>query len=133
MTTVHPGYVRAPELLPVPRPDRIHPEQAAGRACVWCTAEPTIGLGTRMTTRLGKVDTWAPRACDGCAARQAARVLTIHVKNCYRCRERDGCLDARALRQLATSSHSRTAIRRPVRGRGARDESGKTAPLGAAD
>ncbi|MCI3153242.1 hypothetical protein ELQ39_16030 [Streptomyces sp. GB4-14] len=104
--------MRAPELLPVPRPDRIHPEQAAGRTCVWCTAEPTISLGTRMTTRLGTVVSWAPRACHPCAAREAARVLAIHIRSCYRCCVRDGCPDARALRQLA-DSRSRSDIRRP--------------------
>lgn len=98
---MHPDFVRAPELLPVPRPDRIHPEQAAGRACVWCAHEATISLGTRLTTRLGSVDTWAPRACHGCAAREAGRVLAIHIANCYRCRSRDRCLDAQALRRLA--------------------------------
>jgi hypothetical protein len=104
VTTVHPDFVRAPELLPVPRPDRIRPEQAAGRLCVWCgESEPTVGLGSRLTTRLGAVDTWAPRACQPCAASEAARVLAIHVTNCYRCCVRDGCADARALRQLADS------------------------------
>jgi hypothetical protein len=106
VTAVHPDFVRAPELLPVPRPDRIRPEQAAGRLCVWCgESEPTVGLGSRLTTRLGAVDTWAPRACQPCAAREAARVLAIHVTNCYRCCVRDGCADARALRQLADSRY----------------------------
>ncbi|MFF5801580.1 hypothetical protein [Streptomyces albogriseolus] len=114
MTAVHPGYVRAPELLPVPRPDHIHPEQAAGRACVWCAAEPTIGLGTRMTTRLGAVVSWAPRSCQPCAAREAARVLAIHARSCYRCCVHDRCPDARALRQLA-DSRSRPEVRRPDR------------------
>ncbi|MGA5330938.1 hypothetical protein ACPCJT_20135 [Streptomyces griseoincarnatus] len=107
--------MRAPELLPVPRPDQVHPEQTAGRACVWCGSEPTVDLGTRLTTRLGTIDTWAPRACDGCAAREADRVLTIHVTNCYRCRCRDRCPDARALRELAANSRSRPAVRRPGR------------------
>ncbi|MER7738907.1 hypothetical protein ABTX34_11370 [Streptomyces sp. NPDC096538] len=115
MTVVHPGFVCAPELLPVPRPDRVHPEQAAGRACVWCGKEPTIDLGTRLSTHTGAVQSWAPRACQPCAAREAARVLAIHVTNCHRCRGRDGCPDARALRQLAADSRSRTAIRRPGR------------------
>lgn len=115
MTTVHPDFVRAPELLPVPRPDRVHPEQAAGRACVWCAAEPTVPLGTRLTTRLGTVASWAPRACDSCASREAARVLTIHVKNCHLCRSRDRCPDARAFRELAAGSRSRSALRRPDR------------------
>lgn len=111
---MHPRFVRAPELLPVPRPDQIHPEQTAGRACVWCEAEPTIDLGTRMTTRLGAVVSWAPRACQPCAAREAARVLSIHVRSCYRCCVHDRCPDARALRKLA-DSRSRPEDRRPDR------------------
>jgi hypothetical protein len=104
VTVVHPDFVRAVELLPVPRPDRIHPEQAAGRACVWCgEGEPSVSLGARLTTRLGAVNSWAPRSCEACAVREAARVLAIHVTNCYRCCVRDGCADARALRRLAKS------------------------------
>lgn len=108
-------FVRGPELLAVPRPDHLQPEQAAGRACVWCgESEPTIGLGSRLTTHLGAVNTWAPRACTACAAREADRVLAIHITNCYRCCVRDGCADARALRQLA-DSRSRPEDRRPGR------------------
>ncbi|MEU3157975.1 hypothetical protein ABZ753_10620, partial [Streptomyces griseoincarnatus] len=70
----------------------------------WCgEGEPTIGLGTRMTTRLGAVNSWAPRSCQPCAAREARRVLNIHVRSCYRCCVRDGCADARELRRLADS------------------------------
>jgi hypothetical protein len=111
---MHPGFVRAVELLPVPRPDHIHPDQAAGSACVWCGKEPTVGLGSRLTTRLGTVNAWAPRACQPCAASEAARVLAIHVTSCYRCCCRDRCADARALRQLA-DSRSRPEDRRPGR------------------
>ena len=113
MTRMHPGFVRAPELLPVPRPDPIHPEQVAGRACVWCAGEPTIPLGTRLTARLGRVGSWAPTACQDCAALEAGRVHAIHVRSCYRCRAGDSCPDARALRHLAAAPRLRPAAGRP--------------------
>ncbi|MFE4051253.1 hypothetical protein [Streptomyces sp. YIM B13518] len=115
MTTMHPGYVRAPEMLPVPRPDRIRPEQADGHMCVWCDQEPTVDLGPRLSTHTGALHRWRPRACRPCAVREAGRVLTIHTDRCGRCRQRGDCPDARALHRLATAPRSRPATRRPDR------------------
>jgi hypothetical protein len=114
---MHPGYIRAPELLPVPRPDRIRPEQEAGTRCVWCrrTRELPVDLGPRLSTHTGAVRRWRPRACQPCAAREAARVFTIHTDKCARCVHRDWCPDARALYDLSIASRSRPAARRPDR------------------
>lgn len=100
-TVVHPGYVRAAELLPLPRRERVRPDQAEGRECVWCDQPPTIDLGPRISAHEGGLHRWRPGACRACAGREAARVLNIHVTNCQRCRA-GGCSDARALHQLAT-------------------------------
>ena len=104
---MNPAFVSAPELLPVPRPDRIQPEQEAGTMCVWCrrTRALPVDLGPRLSTHTGAVRRWRPRACQTCAAREAARVLTIHIDRCGRCtpRARYYCEDARALHTLAQS------------------------------
>lgn len=115
MTAVHPDFVRASEMLPVPRPDRIRPEQADGSACVWCGQPPAVDLGSRLSTHTGALHRWNPRACQACAAEQAGRVLGIHTGQCARCRQRDRCPDARALRDLATSSQLPAPVRRRSR------------------
>ncbi|MFC8987841.1 hypothetical protein [Streptomyces sp. NPDC057115] len=99
------GFVRGPELLAVPRPDRIRPEQAAGHRCVWCPGPPTVSLGTRLSTSSGpeRLRRWHPRACEPCTRTQAARVLDVHLGSCRRCAPAGGfyCADARALSALA--------------------------------
>ncbi|MBL3666372.1 hypothetical protein JL475_10285 [Streptomyces sp. M2CJ-2] len=113
------AFVRAAELLPVPRPDRVRPQQADGITCVWCGEAPTVNLGPRLSTSTGAtpgpLHRWHPRACAPCAEREAGQVLSIHTERCARCLDRDHCPDARALHQLADDSRSRPAVRRPDR------------------
>lgn len=96
-----PDIADALVMLPVPRPDRITAEQANGLTCVWCDEPPTLHLGPRLSTHGGDLHRWTPRACQPCAARQAARVYRLHIKTCARCSHREYCSDSRALYNLA--------------------------------
>jgi hypothetical protein len=104
---MHPGFIRAPELLPVPRPDRVRSEQAAGTVCVWCDQPPTVDLGPRLSTGDGALHRWHPRACLDCTGREAARVYGVHVTTCGRCRQQGDCPDARALHRLSLADRRR--------------------------
>jgi len=115
---MHPDHLQAGELLAVPRPDRVRPEQADGTMCVWCDQPPTVDLGVRLSTSSGHhpggLRRWHPRACQSCAGRYAADVLASHTTRCHACR-RQHCPDARALYELSIASRSRPAARRPGR------------------
>lgn len=98
-------FVRGPELLAVPRPDHLQPEQAAGLRCVWCARPPAVSLSVRLSTSSGpeRLRRWHPHACEPCTRTQAARVLDVHLGSCRRCAPPGGfyCADARALSALA--------------------------------
>ena len=115
---MHPDYIQAGELLAVPRPDRVRPEQAAGTMCVWCDQPPTVDLGVRLSTSSGqhpgRLRRWHPHACQACAAQHAADVYATHITRCHACRP-VYCQDARALHDLSIASRSRPAVRRPDR------------------
>src|SRR5690606_15761633 len=100
--------VRGPELLAVPRPDHLQPEQAAGLRCVWCARPPTVSLSTRLSTSSApeRLRRWPPPACAPCTRTPAARVLAVHLGSCRRRAPPGGfyCADARALSALAAGA-----------------------------
>ncbi|WP_416983570.1 hypothetical protein [Streptomyces sp. T028] len=100
---MNPGFVCAPEMLPVPRLGGLSREQIAGKACVWCGCSPDdrIVLGPRISPRAGMVKRWFPSACQPCTGRKAVQVYRRHTTTCARCTHRDYCPDSHALHALA--------------------------------
>jgi hypothetical protein len=97
---VHPGFVRAPELLPVPKAADLPAERLSGKLCVWCGKAATDDLGARVSVVKGRLLRWEPRSCLPCLRREAKRVYNIHITVCARCTHRDYCLDSKALFEL---------------------------------
>jgi hypothetical protein len=100
---MHPGFVNATEMLPVPRAAGLTRDQVEGKVCVWCGGSPDdhIDLGPRISVVRGKLQRWFPRACQACTGRNAIRVYRLHIGTCARCSHRDYCPDSAALHALA--------------------------------
>lgn len=97
---MHPGFVRAPELLPTPMAADLPAERLAGTRCVWCGGAATDALNARLSVVKGELLRWEPRSCLPCLRREAERVYNIHIKSCARCTHRDYCPDSKALYEL---------------------------------
>lgn len=95
------GFVNAVEMLPMPRAAGLDAAQLDGTRCVWCSRNPELGLGPRISVIAGALKRWEPRACRPCTSREAERVYGIHVRTCPRCSHRDPCPDSQALHALA--------------------------------
>lgn len=102
---MHPDFVTAVELLPMPKLRGLTPEQVEGGACPWCGTRVQQGtgmsLGPRIGVTVGGIQRWIPRACRPCVGSQAARVHRLHIRTCASCSHRDYCADSRALHRLA--------------------------------
>ena len=98
---MNPGFVNAPEMLPVPKAAGLATERVEGKRCVWCGAAATVELGPRLSVVDAALQRWEPRACRSCARREASRVYDIHIRTCARCSHGEYCPDARALYTLA--------------------------------
>jgi hypothetical protein len=98
---VNPGFVNAPEMLPVPKAAGLAPERVEGKRCVWCGSAASVELGPRLSVVDGALKRWEPRACRSCARREAGRVYDIHITTCARCTHRDYCPDSQGLYTLA--------------------------------
>lgn len=94
-------YTNAAEMLPLPRVAILSESRRDGQECVWCGDEPSLSLGLRIAVIRGVLNRFAPRACQSCARREAARVLAVHVRTCQKCAGRRYCVDALALSKLA--------------------------------
>lgn len=103
-TPVHPAFVDAHQMLPLPRFKTLPATRTSGKRCVWCGATATVPLGPRLSTHNGTLHRWNPRSCDPCTRREAARVYQLHIRSCARCAPRLYCEDARALHELSTAS-----------------------------
>lgn len=110
MTSLHPGYVIATEMLPMPKATTLSEAQLGGRHCPWCGGRPAMALGVRLSVANGALLRWKPRACRACTQEEAARVHRLHVQTCARCTPMVQCQDARALHALSTQA--------PASGRG---------------
>ncbi|GGW81294.1 hypothetical protein [Streptomyces galilaeus] len=97
---MHPGFVRAPELLPTPKAADLPAERLAGTRCVWCGGAATDALSARVSVVKGELLRWEPSSCRRCLRREAKRVYNIHIGVCARCTHRDYCPDSRALYEL---------------------------------
>lgn len=100
---MHPDFVNAVELLPMPAGAQHDLAKFEGTACAWCSVKPSLvlKLGPRVSPVQGKLERWHPIGCRPCVRLEAARVYAIHVRSCARCSHRDYCLDSRALLRLA--------------------------------
>ncbi|MGW1532350.1 hypothetical protein [Streptomyces aureus] len=102
---MHPDFVNAVEMLPMPRVRSLTPEQIEGAACPWCAIHVDGDAGLRLGPRIGVTGSgiarWFPRACRPCVGKAAARVYRLHVRTCARCSHRDYCPDSKALHALA--------------------------------
>ncbi len=98
---MHPGFVRAAELLPTPKAAGLPAERLAGTRCVWCGGAATDALSARLSVVKGELVRWKPRSCLPCLRREAKRVYGIHITVCARCTHRDYCPDNKALYPLA--------------------------------
>ncbi|MCT9084113.1 hypothetical protein [Streptomyces fulvoviolaceus] len=95
--------MNAAEMLPAPKTADLTPKRISGTVCVWCGKTPQVALGIRLSVIGDALSRWWPRACQPCAAREAARVHAIHLTTCARCTHRDYCPDAHALHSLASA------------------------------
>ncbi|MDQ1037288.1 hypothetical protein QFZ75_003704 [Streptomyces sp. V3I8] len=104
---MHPGFVDAAGMLPVPKIHTRREDQREGRACVWCGhRQATLApLGPRLSADHGLLTRWTPQACSVCIHLHANRVLQIHVGICQECTRMTYCPDARALHALASTAH----------------------------
>lgn len=98
---MHPGFIDAPGMLPVPKRISPTPEQAAGHCCVWCGGAADVDLGTRLRITDEGLDRWSPRACTPCVHGEAEKAHAIHRATCARCTKWEHCHDSRALLALA--------------------------------
>ena len=102
---MHPEFVGAVEMLPMPKLRTLTPEQIEGGACPWCGERLPDGTGMRLGPRIGVagggVERWFPRACRPCVGKTAARVHRLHTGACARCSHGEHCPDGRALHRLA--------------------------------
>lgn len=104
---MHPGFLDAAVMLPVPLIHSRREDQRAGKACVWCghRRAALMPLGPRVSADHGLLTRWEPKACAACMHLQANRVLRIHVRVCARCPRLGYCEDAGALHALASGAH----------------------------
>jgi hypothetical protein len=98
---VHPDYVSAVSMLPVPKAAGMPAERVEGKRCVWCGGPASIELGPRLSVIDGTLKRWEPRSCRSCARREAGRVYDVHITRCARCSHGDYCPDSHALYTLA--------------------------------
>lgn len=97
---MHPDFVKATEMLPMPRLRDLSEAQVQGKQCVWCAGLSTFDLGSRLSTLNGGLHPWRPRGCAACTRSEARRVFRNHIRSCARCNPTRYCVDAQALYAL---------------------------------
>jgi len=103
---VHPDFVVATEMLPVPKTADLTTRQINGGRCVWCGVTAKVRLGPRLAVVDGELLRWHPSGCRRCARREAGTAYDEHIRNCARCTRLSHsrllhCDDAQALHELA--------------------------------
>jgi hypothetical protein len=109
---VHPGFVNAVEMLPMPRAVGLPIERIEGERCVWCGGAAAFNLGPRLSTLDGTLHSWRPKGCSACTRQEGRRVFQLHIRNCARCCRTQYCPDARALHALGWPETSAQPDRR---------------------
>lgn len=99
---MHPDFVSAVEMLPMPAGAQHDLAKFEGLACAWCSAKPSpaLKLGPRVSPVHGKLERWHPVGCRRCVRLEAVRVYGTHIRSCARCSHGEYCLDSRALHSL---------------------------------
>lgn len=99
---MHPDFVSAVEMLPMPADARYDLSRFEGAACAWCGCRPSpvVKLGTRTSVVHGKLEVWHPVGCRRCVRLEAVRVYEVHVRACARCSHGEYCPDSLALHKL---------------------------------